>query len=196
MAGLRNPELRSQGLEGFPGGTSGKQPACQCRRHKRCGFNPWVGKIPRRRAWQPPPVLSGESPRTKKPGGLWSIGLQSNLVAAAAAARLITRILADAFIPRIQEDHVWRLQATLHPEAKLSVYICKSIPETCILQRWCVHVKVIDFCWYMAFPGMQVKNAFLSYLILLSSGKFTPGSLTLNRITAELISLGFLKQLH
>ena len=131
-------------------------------------FNPWVGKIPKRRAWQPPPVLSGESPRTKKPGGLWSIGLRSNLVAAAAAARLITRILAAAFIPRIQEDHVWRLQATLHPEAKLSVYICKSIPETCILQRWCVHVKVIDFCWYMAFPGMQVKNAFLPYLILCS----------------------------
>ena len=32
--------------EGFPGDVSGKEPACQCRRHKRCGFNPWVGKIP------------------------------------------------------------------------------------------------------------------------------------------------------
>ena len=31
---------------GFPGHTSGKEPACQCRRHKRQGFNPWVGKIP------------------------------------------------------------------------------------------------------------------------------------------------------
>ena len=31
---------------GFPGGASGKEPACQCRRHKGCGFNPWVGKIP------------------------------------------------------------------------------------------------------------------------------------------------------
>ena len=29
---------------------------------KRCGFNPWVGKIPWRRAWQPTPVfMSGES---------------------------------------------------------------------------------------------------------------------------------------
>ena len=35
-------------------GASGKEPACQFRRHKRCGFDPWVGKIPRRRAWQPP----------------------------------------------------------------------------------------------------------------------------------------------
>ena len=39
------------------GGTSGKEPDCQCRRHKRCGFNPWVGKIPWRRAWQLTPVF-------------------------------------------------------------------------------------------------------------------------------------------
>ena len=26
--------------EGFPGGTRGKETACQCRRHKRCRFNP------------------------------------------------------------------------------------------------------------------------------------------------------------
>ena len=47
---------------GFPGGASGKEPTCQCRRHKRCRFDPWVRKIPWRRAWQPTPVfLPGES---------------------------------------------------------------------------------------------------------------------------------------
>ena len=47
---------------GFPGGLSGKEPTCQCRRHKRPGFDPWVGKIPWRRAWQPTPVfVPGES---------------------------------------------------------------------------------------------------------------------------------------
>ena len=47
---------------GFPGGTSGKEPSCQCRRYKRLGFNPWIGKIPWKRAWQPTPVfLPGES---------------------------------------------------------------------------------------------------------------------------------------
>ena len=41
---------------------SDKEPACQCRRHKRCGFNSWVRKIPWRRVWQPTPaVLLGES---------------------------------------------------------------------------------------------------------------------------------------
>jgi len=47
---------------GFPGGPSGEDPTCQCRRHKRSGFDPWVGKIPWKRAWQPTPVfLPGES---------------------------------------------------------------------------------------------------------------------------------------
>ena len=47
---------------GFPGGASGKEPTCQCRRHRRCGFSACVGKIPWRRAWQPTPVfLPGES---------------------------------------------------------------------------------------------------------------------------------------
>ena len=45
------------GSMGFPGGASGKDPTCQCRRHKRCGFNPWVRKVPWRRAWQPIPVF-------------------------------------------------------------------------------------------------------------------------------------------
>ena len=42
---------------GFPGGTSGKESACHYRRHKRHSFDPWVGKIPWRRKWQPIPVF-------------------------------------------------------------------------------------------------------------------------------------------
>ena len=46
----------------FPGGSKGEEPACQCRRCKRCGFGPWVGKIPWRWAWQSNPVfLPGQS---------------------------------------------------------------------------------------------------------------------------------------
>ena len=55
-------ELNWRLFEGFPGGAVVKEPACQCRRHKRCKFDPWVGKIPWRRAWQSTPVfLPGES---------------------------------------------------------------------------------------------------------------------------------------
>ena len=43
---------------------------------KRCGFDPWVRKIPWRRAWQPTPVfLPRESPWTEEPGRLQYVGL-------------------------------------------------------------------------------------------------------------------------
>ena len=65
------------------GGSRSKEPACQCRRSKRCGFHPWVGKIPWRRAWQPTPVflpgeshgwrgLAGYSPWGRRVGHHWS----------------------------------------------------------------------------------------------------------------------------
>ena len=49
-------------VEGYPSGAGGTEPTCQCRRCKRCGFNPWIGDMPWRRAWQPTSVfLPGES---------------------------------------------------------------------------------------------------------------------------------------
>ena len=42
---------------GYLGDTSGKESACQRRRHKRHGFNPWVGKIPWSKKWHPTPVF-------------------------------------------------------------------------------------------------------------------------------------------
>ena len=41
----------------FPGGTSGKLSTCQCRRHNRLEFDPWVRKIPWSRKWQPMSVF-------------------------------------------------------------------------------------------------------------------------------------------
>ena len=62
----------------------------------RCGFDPWVGKIPWRRVWELTPVfLLGESPWTEQPGGLQSMGSPwgarsrrnwSNLAATAAVS--------------------------------------------------------------------------------------------------------------
>ena len=42
-------------MVGFPGGTSVKEPACQCLKHKRCRFDPLVGKIPWRKNGNPLP---------------------------------------------------------------------------------------------------------------------------------------------
>ena len=46
---------------------SGKESPCQYRRCRRSRLDPWVGKIPWRRKWQPTPVfLPGKSH-----GGVW-----------------------------------------------------------------------------------------------------------------------------
>ena len=54
-------------VDGFPRWLSGEEYACQCR---RCGFDPCVGKIPRRRVWKPTPVfLPGKSHGQRSPAG-------------------------------------------------------------------------------------------------------------------------------
>ena len=65
---------------GCPDGADGKERACQCRRLKRRGFNPWVGKMPWRRAWQTHSgILTWRISRTEEPDGLQPIGSQSDM---------------------------------------------------------------------------------------------------------------------
>ena len=45
-------------MPGLPRWLTGKESACQYRRCRGHGFDPWVGKIPWRRKWQPTPVFS------------------------------------------------------------------------------------------------------------------------------------------
>ena len=42
---------------GFPGGSSGKESTCWCRRCRRLRLYPWTRKIPWSRKWQPAPVF-------------------------------------------------------------------------------------------------------------------------------------------
>ena len=72
-----NSHIHTWPQEKFPGGASGKEPACQCRRHERCGFDPWVRKIPWNRKWQPTPVfLPGGSHGQRSLAGYNPIGSQ------------------------------------------------------------------------------------------------------------------------
>ena len=61
---------------GFPGGASGKEAACQCRRCKRHSFNPRVRKPPGGGLGNPLQYLGLEN-STEEPGRLQSIGSQS-----------------------------------------------------------------------------------------------------------------------
>ena len=64
---------------GFFRWLSGKEFACQYRRCRRQEFDPWVRKIPWRKAWQSTPIfLYGESHEQKSLAGLQSMGLQKN----------------------------------------------------------------------------------------------------------------------
>ena len=70
-------------IKGFPGSTSGKESACQCRRHKYLGFDLWSDPGD----WKDPlekevathsSILAWEIPRTEEPGRLQSMGSQKS----------------------------------------------------------------------------------------------------------------------
>ena len=61
-------ELRMQMFRSLSGGTSGKEPTCQLRRHKKSGFDPWVRKSPWRRYRNPLQYSCRENPMDR---GVW-----------------------------------------------------------------------------------------------------------------------------
>ena len=65
----------------FPGGVSGKEPACQCRKPKKQGFDPWVRKTPPGGGHGDPLQYSclGEAHGQRSLGELQSIGSQSRV---------------------------------------------------------------------------------------------------------------------
>ena len=62
---------------GFEGGTRGKEPACQCKRHKRSRFNPLGQEDSLEEGMAShSSILAWRIPWTEQPGGLQSMGLQ------------------------------------------------------------------------------------------------------------------------
>ena len=54
---------------GFSCGSSGEELACQCKRHKRCEFDPWVGDPPEEGMATRSSILVCRIPGTEEPGG-------------------------------------------------------------------------------------------------------------------------------
>ena len=67
--------LSAQGRS-FPGGTSGKEPACQCRRRKRHSSIPGSGRSPEKELATHSSILAWRIPLTEEPGRLQSMKLQ------------------------------------------------------------------------------------------------------------------------
>jgi len=58
-------------------GASDKEPICQCRRQRGCGFDPWFGKIPLGEEMAThSSILAWEIPWTEELGRLQSMALQ------------------------------------------------------------------------------------------------------------------------
>jgi len=61
----------------FPGGASGKESACQCRRHKRYRFNPWGRVDPLEEGMAThSSILTWRILWTEEPGGLQTTASQ------------------------------------------------------------------------------------------------------------------------
>ena len=60
--------------KGFPGGTSGKEPACHCRRHRRHRLLGWEDPLEKGMATHSS-ILAWRIPLTEQPGGLQPMGL-------------------------------------------------------------------------------------------------------------------------
>ena len=122
---------RSDFLWGFSGGTNGKEPTCQCRRTKCLGFDPWVGKIPGRRAWQLTSVfLPGETlgqrslasynPWGCKVGHDWVTEHRCQLSPASSYLRDLWEFKASPWFQQIPQS--WLLYGSLIP------CICRMLP--------------------------------------------------------------------
>ena len=87
-------ENRSKTPSSFPGGTSGKESACQFRRPKSRRFDPWVRKIPRRRKMAAHSnTLAWRIPWIEEPGRLQSIGWQKARHDWSVLAHMHTKLL-------------------------------------------------------------------------------------------------------
>ena len=98
--------------EWLPRWLSGKEATCQFRKCRRHEFDPWVGKAPWRRKWQPSPVfLPGESHGQRSLAGYSPQGHKS-------WTRLSNWTTTTAYTPKI--GFPWRLGRVSHA----SWYLC------------------------------------------------------------------------
>ena len=125
---------------GFPGGSDGKEPACQCR---RLGFNPWVGKIPWSGKWQPTPVflpgefhgqrsLPGYSPWGRKESDTKEHACEEGRISAGEPGgwySLTTRERASHTLSHGLSLFLVECDCLLHPEGEVAAY------ATCVCSR-------------------------------------------------------------
>ena len=110
-------------IMGFKGSASGKEPTCQCRRHKRHRFNPWFGKMPWRREYQPTLVfLPGEPHEQRNLEGYGTVQFSRSVVSDSLQPMdcSMSGFLVHHQLPELAQTHVHRVCDAIQPSHPLS----------------------------------------------------------------------------
>ena len=133
QTGLSDFHFHFQALGGLTRWHQCKEPPCQSRRHKRYRFDPWIGKIPWRRAWPPTPVsFPGESCGQRSLGGYSSQGCkESNTTEASQQQQVALASLCKEACRTERPSCLWKcppLPRALKKSASLKIPLLSSLP--------------------------------------------------------------------
>ena len=141
--------------EGFPSGEWWRT-ACQCGRCKRCGFDPWVGKIPWRREWQPVPVfLPGKSHGQRSLVGhsLWD-HKESDMTEHARMQNVVRRAhdLCGILAPDPWPHSIY-VKTSMKPKSRDMLQ--NSWPVLFKLSTWCSGIYSVNFTVLIIVPCLN-----------------------------------------
>ena len=128
----------------FPSGCNDKESICQCRRQKKCGFDPWVRKILWRRKWQPIPVfLLGKFHVQRHLEGYSPQGHKESDTTERAHAHTHKYILTSWFTMCVsfrctESDSCMCIYIYTHTHT--NTYICVYIHISCVYTYICVYI--------------------------------------------------------
>ena len=108
------------GLTGFPWWLSRWRICLQCRRHRKCEFDPWVGRIPWKRKWHPLQYSCLKNPMNR---GAWWATVHG---VAKGQTQLSTRHKVYVYISLRQQRNVCSVYAPLDQRSQSLVDLSLS----------------------------------------------------------------------
>ena len=125
-----------------------KESACQCRRHKRCGFDLWVRKIPWRRARQSTPACL-ENPMDRGVG--WAIvqGVPKRWTQLGMHTQKLTTFSIRHIIQKVGSPFCHPHKVVLF---QISVWAIEIRRNGAALQTWLHHCKRPSFPLFLLMP--------------------------------------------
>ena len=135
------------GVRGLPGGASNKEPSCQCRRLKRCGFDPWVRKQEdtlEKEMTTPSNILTWRVPWTEEPSGLQSWWATVHGVAKSQTwrKRLSSQVCRHVVRVRDKPNSYKKTKITTDPRILFTAFRSKY------------------FAYYLIFSNKQILNMY------------------------------------